>query len=70
MFVDINGTWVNSEDMGFRIHWEDEEKGFGQLDFIKLKVNGKIIINNECMSKEYMKKVLCTLVDNAELIDE
>jgi len=52
---------------GFGISWSDPEKGFGQFAFYFGNGGEKVICSNELMSKEYIKKVLCAMVDNCEL---
>lgn len=56
---------------GFTIHWEDSDLGFGQFYFYRYENAStgefKIKCSNELMSKEYIKKVLCAMVDNCEL---
>lgn len=42
--------------------------GFGHLAFYKGE-DGKIYCNNECMSKEFCKRVLCALVDKSEMTE-
>jgi hypothetical protein len=48
-----------------RLAWEDEEKGFGLIDIEQ--DNYGISINSECMSADFIKKVLCSLVDQAKI---
>lgn len=52
----------------FEVWWNDTEKGFGSFYFYV--VDNEFHIDNECMSKDYIKKVLCSMVDNAILDDE
>jgi hypothetical protein len=50
---------------GFRLHWEDPDWGFGQIDmFYDKELN--FTIDSEAMSKEFVKAVLGKLVDNCE----
>lgn len=49
----------------FSMDWSWKGVGHGQFYF-RLK-DGKIEVDNECMSKEFIKKVLCQMVDQAEL---
>ena len=47
------------------------EKGFGFGEFrFYYNANGKLMLDNEAMSKKRIKKYLCTLVDKAELVDK
>lgn len=65
--ANIYGVRCNSDSFGFRITW-DANVGFGQFDF---KVDGEfphnIFIDNECMSREFIKEVLCKIADKAIL---
>lgn len=49
----------------FDVWWSSVGVGFGSFYF--RHVDGKTIIHNECMSKDFIKQVLCALVDSAEL---
>jgi hypothetical protein len=50
---------------GFRLHWEEPNFGFGQIDlFYNEELN--LTIDSEYMSKEFVKAVLNKLVDNCE----
>ena len=65
--AEFEGVWCNADSRGFRILW-DSDIGFGQFDFyIETNNNNKLVIENECMSKEFIKQVLDKLVDSAEL---
>lgn len=50
------------------INWSERGRGFGEYLFWQ-EPNGKIVCNNEGDSKESIKRVLCALVDKAELQD-
>lgn len=54
---------------GFQIDWAVKGIGFGGFYFHQDE-NGIIRISNECMSKDFIKKVLCMMVDKAILQDE
>jgi hypothetical protein len=56
-------------DNSFSIQWSVTGVGFGSF-FFSAKEDGSIEIQNECMSKEFIKKVLCMMVDGATLNDE
>jgi len=47
-----------------RLAWDDEEHGFGLIDISQDRMG--TFINSENMSKEFVKKVLCSLVDEAD----
>ena len=69
MIIDatISGVYSNETEMGFRISWSGnkEDSGFGQITMNRLK-NGAIVIDSETMGKDFVKKVLTKLVDNAK----
>lgn len=56
------------EDISNMILWSVPNVGFGTLHFYKGK-DGKIHCGNECMSREFIKKVLCDMVDDLVLDD-
>jgi hypothetical protein len=66
--VEILGVKEKDENAGLlRIEWQ-YEKGFGVLNlFIN---NGKVEIDSEFMSKDFVKQILCKLVDEAKLLIE
>ena len=47
--------------------WSKKGLGFGQLYFYFKEVDGQKVLHcdNECMSKETVKAILCSMVDNA-----
>lgn len=49
-----------------RLAWEDEERGFGLIDIFQIE-DEDILIDSEYMSREFVKKVLTNLVDQARL---
>ena len=51
----------------FLVRWSIPGIGFGEFWFKTDQETGKIICDNETMSKETIKKVLCKLVDDCEL---
>lgn len=48
--------------------WSAKGVGFGGFDF-KVTEEGKITCMNEMMSKEFIKKMLCQMVDDCELLE-
>jgi hypothetical protein len=48
--------------------WVKQGIGFGRFGFYK-NDDGSWHIENECMGKDFIKEVLCDLVDNATLRD-
>jgi len=43
------------------INWSEKGRGFG--DYVFQMIDGKMVCHNECDSKETVKRVLCTMVD-------
>jgi len=56
------------KDTAFRIQWGAKGIGFGEFTFFYR--DGKLMCDNECMSKEFVKKALCAMVDNCESVDQ
>jgi hypothetical protein len=50
---------------GFGVNWSAKGIGFGQLYFYT--DNGLIYCDNELMDKEFIKQVLCQMVDDCVL---
>jgi hypothetical protein len=59
----------NSVDLTneFTIEWTSAQVGFGQFKFYTK--DNVIYCDHECMSKEFIKQVLCDMVDNCVLTD-
>jgi hypothetical protein len=51
----------------FTIEWAAKNVGFGQFKFYTK--DDVVYCDNECMSKEFIKQVLCDMVDNCVLTD-
>lgn len=64
--AELEGVFINDAHEGFIISW-DSDKGFGQFAFVKDKKINKFEIDNEMMTKEFIKAVLNKMVDDAEL---
>ena len=63
----IEGVYCNYDGFGFRLVW-NSNIGFGQFDFtVEKNKPEKLWIDNECMSKDFIKEVLCKMVDDAIL---
>jgi hypothetical protein len=45
--------------------WSAKGIGFGQVVFYEQ--NGKLMCDNELMSKEFIKRMLCKMVDDCEM---
>jgi hypothetical protein len=50
------------------INWSEKGRGFGEYVF--WQQNGKIFCDNEFDSKKTIKRILCKMVDQAELRDK
>ncbi len=66
-FIDSVPSYVDFENDSISIRWGKPGVGFGE--FYIYKKDDKIRIENECMSKDFIKEILCHLVDEAELDD-
>lgn len=64
MKVEIEGVKEFKCGNLVRLAWIDEERGFGQIDIFQ---DEEILIDSECMSREFVKQVLSCLVDQARL---
>ena len=49
------------------INWSEKGRGFGEYVFQMM--DGELVCHNECDSKETIKRVLCTMVDQCILKD-
>jgi len=49
----------------FVVSWSEKGRGFGEYAFFER--DGKMMIDNECDSKESVKRVLCALIDDCVL---
>lgn len=54
---------------GFQVNWTSKGTGFGQFYFYHKEEDGKTHCSNELMSKEFIKKMLCQMVDDC-ILDE
>lgn len=53
------------------IHWNVKGVGFGLFYIIEWNNDtGQVIIDNEGMSRDFIKQVLCKMVDDAILADD
>ena len=63
----------NDEPLGTALlGWSAKGIGFGSFYFYEKKDdnnNTKLYCENECMSKEFIKRMLCVMVDNAIIND-
>ena len=70
MEAKIFGVSGSNEIVRFMIEWEDEERGFGQIEFIQYLEGGSIVIDSELMDRPFIKLVLNALVDGARVRGE
>jgi len=49
------------------VSWVRKGKGFGEFYLSIDKDSGKLYLDDEIMGKDFVKKVLCALVDEAEI---
>lgn len=54
-------------DRTINFNWTASKVGFGSFYFYEK--DGILMCSNECMGKEFIKKMLCNMVDNCELDD-
>lgn len=62
--VGISGVYCDKEELGFRIYW-NTEFGFGHISFSQPTDGGLITVDSESVSKEFVKEILCALVDQS-----
>ena len=65
------GRWrrgKNGNDGGFDVAWQTKSAGFGHATFYLKK--GKLHCSNECMGREFLKAIMCRLVEEAILEDD
>lgn len=67
-FFDACGDSVELNAESLTVEWSRSGVGFGSVTFYKR--DGKLYCDNECMSREFVRKVMTDLVDSAEFIDE
>ena len=63
--IEIVDIEMFNKGNGFRLYWESLDIGFGQIDMF-YNDELKFTIDSEHMSREFIKAVLCKLVDNCE----
>jgi hypothetical protein len=52
-------------ERGCRLYWNEPNTGFGQVDVFYNK-DDQLVIDSECMGKEFVKALLGKLVDNCK----
>lgn len=63
--VELTECWFREYSSGFLIKWGTKSAGFGEMT-VTVK-DGIFRIQNEAMSKEFLKQVFAKLVDDAIL---
>jgi hypothetical protein len=63
--VYIDGVFSNKDEMGISIAWAAKGTGFGNISITEF-TTGEVLIDTENMSKEFVKEVLCALIDKAK----
>ncbi len=63
--ITIDAHTYNNFGGGVIINWSEEGFGFGQICLENN--NGKVRLSTELMNKEFVKAVLCALVDQSDL---
>ena len=56
---------TNTISNGFTLFWRKQGVGFGNAVFYVNKDTGQILCDNEYMSKEFIKEMLCEMIDGA-----
>ena len=51
---------------GFGIDWQSKSAGTGRVDFVKDLETGKIECDSECCNKQFVKDLLCKMIDNID----
>ena len=64
-FPDSCGPASNDEESHVTVAWSAKDIGFGE--FVFYYKDGKLRCDNEAMNKDFIKKMLCQMVDDAEL---
>lgn len=69
--VEFAGAGKMADNAGawFSVEWETVSAGFGSLGF-RFFNDGRVLIENECMGKEFIVSVLAKMVEGAELADK
>lgn len=70
MEIDIYEVFSNDDCMGFSIRWRKEDTGVGLLTVMKFWKNGRIVIDDEYMGKEFAEKIFNALVEKGNLKSE
>jgi hypothetical protein len=72
--VEVDGFWGQGEGTcisdggGVEVSWGTKGAGFGTLTFFLQ--DGKLRCDNQMMGRDFIKRVLCKLVDEMQLQDE
>jgi hypothetical protein len=63
--VGIAGVFGDESQFGFKLYWNNKKGEFGEIAFLQ---SATIVIDSETMSKKFVKKVLCKMVDDAAVV--
>jgi len=61
---------ISAPYMGVCFDWTAQNVGFGEFSFFRDLETNRWTCNSECMSREFVKKMLCHFVDNMDFVDE
>ena len=59
---------INNDDV-LNLLWHNKDLGYGNISIIQDKLSPDIKIYSEHMGKEFVKDVLCQMVDDAFLVE-
>lgn len=68
MYAFISNAHTEDGEVYVKVQWGEVETGFGEFEFTTRR-GSQMEIKTEFMSAEFVKRVLCKMVDNAMLID-
>jgi hypothetical protein len=55
--------WDHTKSAGVTLYWSEKGRGFGEYAFYIDKIDGKFKIDNECDSRDTLKRVLDKLLE-------
>lgn len=67
-YEDLMVDDVKFWDGGMTVQWSSDSLGFGEVSFSRFSpATNEVIIDSECMGKEFVKTLLAKMVDKATL---
>ena len=63
----LSHTWRTPGSQGFVIAWESVSAGFGEIA-ISLNSENELVVDSECMSKEFCQEVFAKFVDSFKIL--